>query len=198
MNSWMDWRFPAWQSPRLLHYHDANHLDIPQRNRTAWNSLVADRTLLPTPFIQLYDSNGEYCGRYINNGGTVEHHVMYRMHEDLLTSLLCYSVFIKCVYLCLGGRWHFWVYCKGVGCGWYFRYCSLGLKCGDFSCSNTIPGGGWHFWISSKEVGCGWHIRCCSLELGSGSFSCSNKSGVCCFMHSCLGCTCTILVSYFL
>lgn len=60
------------ESPSLLYYHDTNLLGILQRNRTAWNSLVADRTLLPTPFIRLYDSNGENCGRYIYNGGTVE------------------------------------------------------------------------------------------------------------------------------
>ena len=58
--------------PNLLHFRNANLFDIPKRNTIAWNSLVADRTLLPTPFIRLYDNNGEYCGRYIYNGSTVE------------------------------------------------------------------------------------------------------------------------------
>ena len=53
------------ESPMVLHYRDTGLLDIQQRSIIEWDKLLAQKILLPTPFIQLYDSNGTYCGRYI-------------------------------------------------------------------------------------------------------------------------------------
>jgi hypothetical protein len=55
------------KSPKLLHYRDTGLLDIQQRSDISWNKLIAQKILLPTPFVRLYDSNGKYCGRYIYN-----------------------------------------------------------------------------------------------------------------------------------
>ena len=60
------------KSPKLLHSRDTGLLDIQQRSIISWKKLIAQKILLPTPFVRLYDSNGKYCGRYIYNNHVVE------------------------------------------------------------------------------------------------------------------------------
>ena len=59
------------KSPKLLHYRDTCLLDIQQPSVISWNKLVAQKIILPAPFVRLYDSNGNYCGRYIYNNHAV-------------------------------------------------------------------------------------------------------------------------------
>ena len=60
------------QGPMLLHYRETCLSDVQNQNEMAWNELVAKQVPLPTPYIRRYDRNGEYCGRYLYNGATVE------------------------------------------------------------------------------------------------------------------------------
>ena len=60
------------KSPKLLHYRDTGLLGIQQHSVISWNKLVAQKILLPIPFVRLYDSNDKYCGRYIYNNHAVE------------------------------------------------------------------------------------------------------------------------------
>ena len=58
--------------PPLPHFRDTNLQDIQIQNELAWNTIITEKKMLPTPFIRLYDSNGDYCGRYVYTGDDVE------------------------------------------------------------------------------------------------------------------------------
>ena len=58
--------------PPLLHFRDTNLKDIQIQNELAWNTIITEKKMLATPFIRLYESNGDYCGRYVYTGDDVE------------------------------------------------------------------------------------------------------------------------------
>ena len=60
------------QGPNLQHYRDTKLEEIYEKKKVVWEKILEEETILPTPYIKLYNSQGHSIGRRYFEGSQTD------------------------------------------------------------------------------------------------------------------------------